>query len=78
MIVLYPRGSGVRVEGHAFVTERRRDQSALTAHLEATATEAFVKASAGRMQGGILKFDASNGCGLLVQWNASTSLPPCA
>lgn len=51
--------------GRILVTERWRDQAALTAHLEAHATEVFVKIWAGRMTGEILKFDAANERGLM-------------
>jgi quinol monooxygenase YgiN len=46
--------------GRILVAERWRDQQALTAHLAAPATEAFVKRWAGRMTGEVLKFDATN------------------
>lgn len=51
--------------GRILVAERWRDQAALTAHLAAPATEAFVKIWAGRMTGEILKFDAANERGLM-------------
>lgn len=46
--------------GRILVAERWRDQAALTAHLAAPATEAFVKIWAGKMKGEVLKFDAAN------------------
>ncbi|ORE98391.1 antibiotic biosynthesis monooxygenase [Aurantimonas sp. 22II-16-19i] len=46
--------------GRMLVAERWRDQSALTAHLEAAETAAFVARWTGRMTADILKFDADN------------------
>ncbi len=46
--------------GRMLVVERWRDQAALTAHLEARDTVAFVAKWASRMQGDVLKYDAAN------------------
>ncbi len=46
--------------GRLLVAERWRDQAALTAHLEAEDTLAFVNRWQGRMRGDIRKYDASN------------------
>lgn len=51
--------------GRLLVTERWVDQPALTAHLEAVATNAFVERWSGRMRGKIAKYDASNERGLM-------------
>lgn len=46
--------------GRLLIVERWRDQTALTAHLEADETIAFVQRWQGRMQGDIRKYDAAN------------------
>jgi quinol monooxygenase YgiN len=46
--------------GRLLVAERWADQAALTAHLEAEDTVAFVNRWRGRMRGDIRKYDASN------------------
>lgn len=46
--------------GRMLVVERWRDEAALTAHLEAPETVAFVGRWRGRMQGDVLKYDAAN------------------
>jgi quinol monooxygenase YgiN len=48
------------VTGELLVSERWVDQSALSAHLEAVDTAAFVSRWQGRMHGNIRKYDASN------------------
>ncbi|TYC65082.1 antibiotic biosynthesis monooxygenase [Stappia sp. BW2] len=50
--------------GRLLIAERWADQAALTAHLEAEDTEAFIVKWRGRMQGEIRKYDASNERGL--------------
>jgi quinol monooxygenase YgiN len=51
--------------GRILVAERWRDQQALTTHLAAPETQAFVKIWARRMKGEVLKFDAANEQGLM-------------
>ncbi|MBI1291386.1 antibiotic biosynthesis monooxygenase [bacterium] len=63
--IFFSAGPEAGSTGRILVTERWRDQSALTAHLEAPATEAFIKTWASRMKGDILKFDAANERGLM-------------
>lgn len=46
--------------GRMLVAERWRDQAALTAHLHAPDTVAFVGRWQGRMRGNIVKYDAMN------------------
>lgn len=46
--------------GSMLVVERWRDQAALTAHLAAPETVAFVARWQGRMSGEVLKYDAAN------------------
>ena len=46
--------------GRMLVVERWRDQSALTAHLAAPETMAFVKRWGRRMSGDVLKYEAEN------------------
>ena len=46
--------------GRMLVVERWRDQAALTAHLAALETIAFVERWQGRMSGDVLKYDAAN------------------
>lgn len=46
--------------GRLLILERWADQSALSAHLGAVDTEAFVGRWQGRMQGDVRKYDASN------------------
>lgn len=53
-----------RVAGRILVTERWRDQAALTAHLTAENTIAFVSQWQHRMTGDVAKFDAFNERGL--------------
>ncbi|AUQ24899.1 putative quinol monooxygenase [Dickeya zeae] len=47
------------------VSERWQDQEALTAHLAATNTQAFLTRWEGRIKGDVLKYDAFNERGLL-------------
>ncbi|MCM2292541.1 antibiotic biosynthesis monooxygenase [Allorhizobium sp. BGMRC 0089] len=49
-----------RENGRLLIVERWADQAALTAHLEAEDTLAFVNRWRGRMRGDIRKYDASN------------------
>lgn len=42
------------------IAERWHDQAALTAHLDAPETEAFIQRWQGKMRGEIRKYDASN------------------
>ncbi|MDQ0137544.1 quinol monooxygenase YgiN [Neorhizobium galegae] len=51
--------------GRLLITERWADQEALSAHLDAEETKAFVARWQGRMRGDVRKFDASNERGLL-------------
>ncbi|HTO34572.1 MAG TPA: antibiotic biosynthesis monooxygenase [Pararhizobium sp.] len=51
--------------GQLLISERWSDQSALSAHLGAIDTQAFVSRWQGHMQGDIRKYDASNERGLL-------------
>lgn len=51
-------------DSRLLIAERWADQAALTAHLEAEDTLAFVKRWRGRMSGDIRKYDASNERGL--------------
>ena len=51
--------------GRLLISERWSDQSALTAHLDAIDTVAFVSRWQGRMKGDVRKFDASNERGLM-------------
>lgn len=46
--------------GRLLISERWSDQSALSAHLDAPDTVAFVRRWQGRMRGEIRKYDASN------------------
>lgn len=46
--------------GRLLIAERWQDQAALSAHLEAGDTVAFIARWQGRMQGDIRKYDASN------------------
>ena len=46
--------------GRLLLSERWSDQSALSAHLDAADTVAFVRRWQGRMRGDIRKYDASN------------------
>jgi quinol monooxygenase YgiN len=46
--------------GRMLVVQRWRDQTPLTAHLEASDTVAFVEQWSSRMVGGLHKFDAIN------------------
>lgn len=46
--------------GRLLISERWTDQAALSAHLEANGTVAFVARWQGRMRGDIRKYDASN------------------
>lgn len=46
--------------GRLLISERWSDQSALSAHLDASHTVAFVRRWQGRMRGEIRKYDASN------------------
>ncbi|EJC83247.1 hypothetical protein Rleg4DRAFT_7029 [Rhizobium leguminosarum bv. trifolii WSM2297] len=46
--------------GRLLISERWSDQSALSAHLEAPDTQAFVARWQGRMEGDIRKYDAFN------------------
>ncbi|MFB0872894.1 MULTISPECIES: putative quinol monooxygenase [unclassified Sphingobium] len=46
--------------GRMLIVERWHDQAALTAHLDAPETRAFVARWQGRMRGDIRKYDASN------------------
>lgn len=50
--------------GQLLIVERWSDQSALSAHLDAPETAAFVNRWQGRMRGDIRKFDALNERGL--------------
>lgn len=47
-------------DGRLLIAERWADQVALTAHLEADDTVAFVNRWRGRIQGDIRKYDAAN------------------
>ncbi|MBP2858995.1 antibiotic biosynthesis monooxygenase [Dickeya oryzae] len=47
------------------VSERWQNQDALTAHLAATNTQAFITQWQGRIKGDVLKYDAFNERGLL-------------
>lgn len=47
-------------DGRLLIAERWANQAALTAHLEAKDTLAFVKRWQGRMRGDIRKYDAAN------------------
>jgi len=51
--------------GRLLIAERWTDQAALSAHLDAEETKAFVARWQGRMHGDVRKFDASNERGLL-------------
>jgi quinol monooxygenase YgiN len=51
--------------GRLLIAERWTDQAALSAHLDAEETKAFVARWQGRMRGDVRKFDASNERGLL-------------
>ncbi|WP_296021653.1 putative quinol monooxygenase [uncultured Agrobacterium sp.] len=51
--------------GRLLIAERWTDQEALSAHLDAQQTKAFVARWQGRMRGDVRKFDASNERGLL-------------
>ncbi len=51
--------------GRLLISERWTDQAALSAHLDAAETVAFVNRWQGRMQGDVRKFDASNERGLM-------------
>lgn len=51
--------------GTLLISERWSDQFALSAHLDADDTKAFVGRWQGRMQGYIQKYDASNERGLM-------------
>jgi quinol monooxygenase YgiN len=51
--------------GRLLIAERWTDQAALSAHLDATETKAFVARWQARMRGDVRKFDASNERGLL-------------
>ena len=51
--------------GRLLISERWADQDALSAHLDAADTVAFVTRWQGRMQGDIRKYDASNERGLM-------------
>jgi len=51
--------------GRLLIAERWTDQEALSAHLDAQETKAFVARWQGRMRGEVRKFDASNERGLL-------------
>jgi len=53
------------VTGSVLISERWQDQEALTAHLAATHTRAFITKWEGRMTGAVLKYDAFNERGLL-------------
>lgn len=46
--------------GRLLIAERWRDQAALTAHLEAEDTLAFINRWQGRIHGDVWKYDASN------------------
>jgi quinol monooxygenase YgiN len=48
------------------IAERWHDQAALTAHLEAAETAAFIERWQHRMRGDIRKYDASNGRELMA------------
>ena len=48
-------------EGRLLVAERWQDQAALTAHLGAPETSAFVEKWGQRMRGEVQKYDATNG-----------------
>jgi quinol monooxygenase YgiN len=52
--------------GRLLIAERWRDQAALTAHLEAADTAAFIERWQHRMRGDIRKYDASNGRELMA------------
>ena len=51
--------------GRLLISERWTDQDALSAHLDAADTVAFIGRWQGRMQGDVSKFDASNERGVL-------------
>lgn len=51
--------------GRLLIAERWSDQSALSAHLDAMDTKAFVREWRDRMQGDIRKYDAANERGLM-------------
>ncbi|NKL55083.1 putative quinol monooxygenase [Rhizobium leguminosarum] len=51
--------------GRLLIAERWADQEALSAHLDAEQTKAFVARWQRRMRGDVKKFDASNERGLL-------------
>jgi quinol monooxygenase YgiN len=51
--------------GRLLISERWTDQAALSAHLDAAETVAFVNRWQVRMQGDVRKFDASNERGLM-------------
>ena len=51
--------------GLLLISERWTDQAALSAHLDAAETVAFVNRWQVRMQGDVRKFDASNERGLM-------------
>lgn len=53
------------IAGRLLISERWADQQALTAHLDAADTVAFVARWQGRMQGNVRKFDALNERGLM-------------
>lgn len=53
------------IAGRLLIAERWRDQTALTAHLQATDTVAFVGRWSHTMRGEIFKYDALNERGLM-------------
>ena len=52
--------------GRLLIVERWANQEALSAHLDAKETKAFVARWHGRMRGDVRKFDALNERGLLI------------
>ncbi|MBB4443469.1 MULTISPECIES: putative quinol monooxygenase [Rhizobium] len=61
----YDAGIEDPITGRLLISERWADQQALSAHLAAADTVAFVARWQGRMQGNVRKFDASNERGLM-------------
>ncbi|SFU05831.1 Quinol monooxygenase YgiN [Kosakonia arachidis] len=60
----YDIAVGDPLTGRLLISERWKDQEALTAHLAATHTRAFITRWQERMTGEVLKYDAFNERGL--------------
>ncbi|NEJ95964.1 putative quinol monooxygenase [Rhizobium ruizarguesonis] len=63
--IAYDAGIEDPIAGRLLISERWADQQALTAHLDAADTVAFVARWQGRMQSNVRKFDALNERGLM-------------